>query len=223
MDRIVWIIIAVVALAVAGFFGFRASQTAQSQRNENERTGQLETELAALRAREQEMVRLEKQEANARELAENKVRQAAEAEARRLAQAQAERDAQENARAAAEAEAARAAEALEALRMEKARIESQAQQTRELRKRERAEAEAKLRAAQESLADLEARKNAEIARQAALIDTYSRQERPTPIAAIPDEEKRAHKLGPRYVFPADYKRGPHTLVPLLPATSGERN
>jgi len=170
------------------------------------------------------MVRREKQEATARELIENKTRQAAEAEARRLAQAQAERDGQEQARTAAEAEATRAAEALESLRMEKVRIEAEAQQLREQRELERAEADAKLRAAQESLADLENRKDAEIARQAALIDTYSRQQRPAPMATVSsDDEEPARRTGPRYVFPADYKRGPHTLVPLLSRATAQRS
>lgn len=210
MDRTVWIIIAVVALAVAGFFGYRAYENSAQRRADLQHSEELQRALDESRLAAKDSARRADQEAEARRLAELKAKQDGEAEARRLAQAQAEREAQEAARRRAEEEAARSAQEIERMQAERARLEADSRRLDELRTRESAEAEAKLAAAQKALQEIERQKNAEIERQAALIASYAAQ---GPQAA----DAKAGRGGPlpRIIFPVDYKRGSHYTLPLL--------
>jgi hypothetical protein len=216
MDRTVWIIIAVVALAVAGFFGYKAYKNSGDQNANTQRASDLQKELEASRLAAKDANRKADQEAEARRLAELKQKQEAEAESRRLAQSQSERDGMEAARKRAEDDKLKAEQEIERMRGDKARLEAEARRLQELRTQESADAQAKLAAAQKALEDTERRKNAEIERQAALIASYSRQ--PSPVekpAAAAASESSGRRSGIRYIYPIDYKRANHTYVPAL--------
>lgn len=212
MDRTIWVIIALVAISTAGFFGYRAHQASEKQKAHLARNSQLEAELDASRQAEREAARLADQEAEARRLAGLKAQQETEAEARRLAQSAAEFEAQELARKQAEESAVRSAMELERIRSEKTLLEAEARRLREQREIEAAEAARNLEDAQLALAEMERRKNEEINRQAELIAAYSRDSTPTPVVGSAEEEMRRRS---RFVFPANYKRAAHTYV-LLP-------
>lgn len=217
MDRTIWVIIAVVAISVAGFFGYRAHQASEKQKAHLARNSQLEAELEASRMAERDAARLADQEAEARRLSGLKAQQETEAEARRLAQSAAELEAQEMARIQAEEAAQRAATELERIRSEKALLEAEARRLREQRELEAAEAARNLEEAQMALEEMERRKNAEINRQAELIAAYSREPTPSPVVSESEEELRRRS---RIVFPANYKRAAHTYV-LLPELEDE--
>ena len=212
MQRNLWIGIAVVALAVAVFFGVRTYQLSKPRADPQRAT--IERQLEDARKAEQEAARRASQEAEARRLAEDKAKRDAEAEARRLAQAESERQLQEQARQRAEAEARKAAAELERLRNERADITAEAQRLAEMRAKEAADAQAKLAAAQRALEESERKKNAEIERQAALIASYNRSpaEGETTRAEPAPAQRPAQT---RIIFPSYYKRAPHYNLPLL--------
>jgi fused signal recognition particle receptor len=211
MDRTVWIIVAVVALAVAGFFGYRAHQSSQLNESERQRTEELEKNLADTRLAAKEAAQRAEKEQTAREMAEAKARQVAEADARKAAQAQADRDAAELARKQAEELAAKSAQEMDRIRADKARLEAEARRLEELRAKERADAQAKLEAAQRALAETERQKNAEIERQAAVIASYAqRPVTPTPgSSSVTSSGEATREPRTRYIFPGDFKRTPH--------------
>jgi hypothetical protein len=222
MDRTVWIIIAVVALGVAGFFGYRAYHNSSQREAELQNAAELQKQLEESRVAAKESARKADQEAEARRLAELKQKQEAEAEARRLAQAQSERDANEAARKRAEDEKAKAEQEIERMRGDRARLEAEARRLEDLRAKESAEAQAKLAAAQKALEETERKKNAEIERQAALIASYNRQ--PTPVEKSAKETAAASERSSiRYIYPIDYKRANHTYLPVLPTPENNEN
>lgn len=216
MERTIWIIITVIALALAAFFGVKGLNSGKQSQAERAQSAALELELDQSRRARQEADRKALQEEEARKMAEDAAKQRAEAEARRLAQAQAERQEQELARKRAEEETAKATAEIEKIRLEKARLETEARKLAELRAQEAAEAQRKLADAQKALSDSERLKNAEIERQAALIASYSRQ---PALAAAPAKSDDAGK-GPaarRFIMPTDYKRSSHYYLPLITA------
>lgn len=219
MDRKVWIAIAVIAIAVAGFFGYRSYQLSSSQNAEGNLTAEMKRQLEDARAKEAEANRKATQEEEARRLGELKAKQEAESEARRLAQAESERLAQEQARQRAEEQAAKAAGEIERMRGERAQLTAEAQRLAELRARESADSQAKLTAAQRALEESERKKNAEIERQAAVIASYNRAPPPTEKAPLKVEETR--RSSTRIVFPSDYKRANHYYLPRLPGHEKE--
>jgi hypothetical protein len=214
MDRTVWIIVAVAALGVAGFFGYRAQQNSQLRAEESQRASDLEKNLAETRLAAKEAAQRAEQAQSALDMAAAKARQAAEADARQAAQAQAERDAAEKARKQAEEVAAKSVQEMDRIRADKARLEAEARRLEELRAKERAEAQAKVDAAQRALADTERQKNAEIERQAAVIASYS--QRPASSTPAGDRassvvrgESSAREPRVRFIYPADFKRAAH--------------
>jgi hypothetical protein len=221
MDRKVWIVIAVLAVAAAGFFGFSAYKLSSQSKAGDATSEKMKRDLAAAEAREAEALRKAKQEEEARKLAELKAKQDAETEARRIAQAQSERQAQDQARERAEQESAKAAAELERMRGERAQLAAEAQRLAELRARESADAQAKLTAAQRALEESERKKNAEIERQAAVIASYSRTPAPSDRAAESPQASRRSSV--RIVFPSDYKRANHYYLPLLPGHEKEKS
>lgn len=208
MERTVWIIITVVALALAAFFGVRMLNTGKHTQANRDTAAALERELEESRRTAKDATRKAEQETDARMMAEEAAKQRAEGEARRLAQVQAERQEQEQARIRAEEEAAKAAATIDAVRLEKAKIEAEARKLSELRAQESAEAQRKLADAQRALTESERTKNAEIERQAALIASYGRQPAimaPSPVSS-PGGTVRTSR---RVIMPPDYKRGSH--------------
>lgn len=218
MDRTVWIIISVVAIAIAGFLGFRVYRSGQFRSEQSARAVDLEKELESTRQSAKEAARKADLAAEARRLAELKQQQENEAESRRLAQTQAEREAYEMARKRADDDAARSAKELERIRAENAQLSAEARRLAALREREAADAQAKLDAAQRALADSEQKKNAEIERQAALIASYNH----APEAGATTDEETRRQLGARIIYPSDYKRSSHYYLPLLPWTGAQQ-
>jgi len=212
MERTVWIVISVLAVAVAGFFGYRAYQLSAAAKDPTHDAA-MQRELADARTKEKEATRKAEQETEARRLAELKAKEEAETEARRFAQAENGRQAQELARKRAEDESAKAATELDRIRGERAQLAAEAQRLAELRARETADAQAKLAAAQRALEESERKKNAEIERQAAVIASYSRT--PSPVEKLSAEQEAARRNVTRIIFPSDYKRANHYYLPLL--------
>lgn len=218
MERTVWIIITVIALALAAFFGVRGLNSGKLSQAEREQAAALERELEQTRRSAKDAARRADQEAEARQMAEEAAKQRAEAEARRLAQVQAERQEQEAALKRAEEEAAKTASEMERIRLERARLESESRKLAELRAQEAAEAQRKLADAQKALAETERLKNAEIERQAALIASYSRQ---PALAPASGEGREKGPMPRRFIMPQDYKRSSHYYLPLLRSREGE--
>jgi hypothetical protein len=215
MERKVWIAITVIALAVAGFLGYRVSQLSNRAPADAQHTAEMQRELDAARASAQEAARRTERETEARRLADLKAKEEAETEARRLAQSESERQAQEQARQRAEEEARKAAAELDRIRADRARLEAEAARLNELRARDSSDAQAKLTAAQRALEDSQRQKDAEIARQAAVIASYSRA--PNAVER-PAEAQTEQQHTTRIVFPSNYRRANHYYLPLLPVS-----
>ena len=218
MDRTVWIIISIVAIAVAGFFGYRTYSDSASRKAEQSKAAEMDRQLKESQRQAKEAQRQLDQAAEAQRLAELNGAQKKEAESRQLAQAQAEREAQEMQRKQYEEKASKAAQDLERMKSEKGQLEAEARRLSELRTREANDAQAKLAAAQKALEETERQKNAEIERQAALIASYSRQPSQGPTAPTSTEASRAATSpGARIIYPWDYKRTSHYNLLMLPA------
>lgn len=217
MERTIWISITVLAIAAAGFFGFRAYQLSRDP-GVNTQSAEMQRELDAARLAARDAARKADQDAEARRLGELKAKEEAEADARRLAQMDRDRQGQEQARKNAEDDAAKAAAELDRMRAEKAQLSSEAQRLAELRTREGADAQARLAAAQRALEESERKKNAEIERQAAVIASYSRV--PNKVEKLPEKDAARHSAA-RVIFPSDYKRANHYNLPLLPYSEKE--
>lgn len=213
MERKVWIAITVIALAIAGFFGYRVSQLSNRGPADAARNAEMQQELDAARASAQEAARRIERETEARRLADLKAKEEAEAEARRLAQSESERQAQEQARQRAEEEARKASAELDRIRADRARLEAEAARLNELRARDSSDAQARLAAAQRALEESERQKDAEIARQAAVIASYSRA--PNSVERPAESQGEQHHTT-RIVFPSNYRRANHYYLPLLP-------
>ncbi|MGH8021430.1 MAG: hypothetical protein ACREIA_24745 [Opitutaceae bacterium] len=215
--KAILIIVAVLAIVAAAFFGVRYSQSAKSRAEEGQRMDALSAELEKARGRQEELERKAAQAANARAMAEEAARKSAEAEARRLAQAQADREAQETARKRAEAEAQQAAQDIEGIRAERARLEAETQRLQELRTEEAAEAERNLAEAKRALEESLREKNAEIERQAALIAEYSQRAEGGPLKeseVAESESPVSPETMSRVIFPRNYKRASHYYMSL---------
>jgi FtsZ-interacting cell division protein ZipA len=218
------IIVAILGIAAAAFFGVRYSQSSKSRIEGEERADALATELEKVRAQQEDLERKAARETNARTMAEEAARKSAEAEARRLAQAQAEREAQEGARRRAEQQANQAAQDLDQIRADRARLEAEAQRLQELRTKESAEAERRLAEAKRALEEGLREKNAEIERQAALIAEYGQRGGTAPVKSEAGEESPASpETMSRVIFsPSNYKRANHYYM-LRRIEAGEGN
>ncbi len=213
MNKTIVTLIVTVAVASAAFFGYRSVQTTREHQAETRRVSELTAEIEAIRQAEKEALKRAEEDAEARRLAGIKARQDAEAEAVRLAEAEALREREEAARRRAEADAAEAAMALALLSEEKSVVEEEVRRLADLRLREAKEAEERFleaeRALRKSEEEAEARQ-AEIDRQAALLDSLHREQQAESIVVDSEEEK----WRTRYVYPVDYKRGNHYRITL---------
>jgi hypothetical protein len=128
-----------------------------------------------------------------------------------LAEVEALREREEAARRRAEADAAEAVVALALLTEEKSAAEAESRRLADLRLQEAKEAEERFleaeRALKESAEEIKARQ-AEIDRQAALLDSLHREKQVESIVVDTEEEKRQS----RFIYPVDYKRGNHYRI-----------
>lgn len=211
MNKTIVVLIVTVAVALAAFFGYRSVQDTRERQAETQRANELTAEIETIRQAEKEALRRAEEDAEARRLAGIKARKDAEAEAVRLAEAEALREREEAARRRAEADAAEAVLALALLAEEKSMVEDEVRRLADLRLQEAKEAEERFltaeRALRESEAETEARQ-AEIDRQAALLNSLHREEQAETIVTDTEEEKWRS----RFVYPVDYKRGNHYRI-----------
>lgn len=211
MNKTIVTLIVTVAVALAAFFGYRSVQATREHQADTQRVSELTAEIEAIRQAEKEALKRAEEDAEARRLAGIKARQDAEAEAVRLAEAEALREREEAARRRAEVDAAEAAMALALLAEEKSVVEDEVRRLADLRLRESKEAEERFLEAERALRKSEEEalaRQAEIDRQAALLDSLHREQQAESIVVDTEEEKwRA-----RFVYPVDYKRGNHYRI-----------
>ncbi|RKX33577.1 MAG: hypothetical protein DRP71_10005 [Verrucomicrobia bacterium] len=211
MNKTIVALIVTVAVALAAFFGYRSVQATKEREVETRRATELTAEISAIRLAEKEALKRAEVDAEARRLAGIKARQEAEAEAVRLAEVEALREREEAARRRAEADAAEAVLALALLAEEKSVVEDEVRRLADLRLQEAKEAEERFLAAERALRESEEEtkaRQAEIDRQAALLDSLHRRQQAESIVVDTEEEIRQS----RFVYPVDYKRGNHYRI-----------
>ena len=211
MNKTIVAIIVTVAVGLAAFFGYRSVQATKVVKAETQRASELAAEIETIRLAEKEALRRAEEDAEARRLAGIKARQDAEAEAVRLAEVEALRKREEAARRRAEADAAEAVLALALLTEEKSAAEAESRRLADLRLQEAKEAEERFLEAQRALRESteeSAARQAEIDRQAALLDSLHREKQAKSIVVDTEEEIRQS----RFVYPVDYKRGNHYRI-----------
>ncbi len=211
MNKTIVTLIVTVAVALAAIFGYRSVQATKERQAETQRANELTAEIEAIRQAEKEALKRAEEDAEARRLAGIKARKGAEAEAVRLAEAEALREREEAARRRAEIDAAEATVALALLAEEKALVEDEVRRLADLRLQEAKEAEERFLGAERALRISEEEtkaRQAEIDRQAALLDSLHRDQQAESIVTDTEEEEWRS----RFVYPVDYKRGNHYRI-----------